>query len=277
MASLPPTIGLIPAAGQGTRISPLPMSKELFPLGFRAVQGKAGPRPKVACHYLLEAMRRAGAEQAFFILRPGKWDIPQFLGDGADLGMHLGYVTVHVPFGVPFSLNQAYPFLRGATVVLGFPDMLFAPGDAYQVLLERLHGGEADVVLGLFPTDQPEKVGVVDVDDSGLVRGIYEKSSFTHLPYMWAIAAWRPSFTEFLHQFVGECQRALLGDQVPQALTSLPPYTETPIGDVIHAALQAGLRVEAEPFAEGYYLDIGTPENLAKAIQRHMASDASWG
>lgn len=264
-----PIVGLIPAAGQGTRISPLPMSKELFPIGFRMVAGQAGPRPKLVCHYLLEKMQRAGANQAFFILRPGKWDIPNFLGDGADLGLHLGYLTVHVPFGVPFSLNQAYPFLRGATVVMGFPDMLFEPVHAYQVLLDRLHRSKADVVLGLFPTDQPERVGVVDFDESGLVRGIYEKSGLTHLPYMWAIAAWRPSFSDFLHGFVGDRQQALIGSQIPQHLTALPPYSETPIGDVIQAALESGLRVEAQPFAEGSYLDIGTPENLVKAIQQH--------
>ncbi|MEA5447047.1 sugar phosphate nucleotidyltransferase [Leptolyngbya sp. CCNP1308] len=264
-----PIIGLIPAAGQGTRIAPLPMSKELFPIGFRMVTSQGGPRPKLVCHYLLEKMQRAGADQAFFILRPGKWDIPNFLGDGADLGLHLGYLTVHVPFGVPFSLNQAYPFLRGATVVMGFPDILFEPENAYRVLLERLHSGPADVVLGLFPTDQPERVGVVDFDESGVVRGIYEKSGLTHLPYMWAIAAWRPSFSDFLHGFVGDRQQALIGDQIPQHLTMLPPYQETPIGDVMQAALESGLRIEAQPFAEGSYLDIGTPENLAKAIQQH--------
>lgn len=133
MVILPPTIGLIPAAGQGRRISPLPMSKELFPIGSRMVAGKSGSRPKVVCHYLLEKMQRAGVAQAFFILRPGKWDIPNFFGDGADLGLKLAYLTVHVPFGVAFSLNQAYPFVRGATVVMGFPDMLLEPENVYCV------------------------------------------------------------------------------------------------------------------------------------------------
>ena len=133
-------IGLLPAAGQGSRISPLPMSKELFPLGFRKVKGKAGQRPKVACHYLLEKMHLAGAQEALLILRPGKWDIPEFLGDGADLGLRLAYLTVHVPFGVPFSLNQAYPFVREATVVMGFPDHLYCYAEAVQSTSENPHG-----------------------------------------------------------------------------------------------------------------------------------------
>lgn len=261
-------VGLVPAAGQGSRLAPLPLSKELFPLGFRQVPGQRDLRPKVVCHYLLEKMQRAGVSDVFLILRPGKWDIPAYLGDGADLGLHLAYLTVHVPFGVPFSLNQAYPFIQGATVLLGFPDILFGPEDAYSRLLQRLENRGADVVLGLFPTDQPEKVGVVDFDETGRVLGIYEKSTFTHLPYMWAIAVWQPCFTDFLHQFVRQQQRNMIGDRIPQYFKSWPPYTEIPIGDVIYGAVRAGLRVEAEVLDGGYYLDIGTPDNLRTALQR---------
>jgi glucose-1-phosphate thymidylyltransferase len=262
-------MGLMPAAGQGTRIAPLPMSKELFPLGFHDHHFKAGLRPKVACHYLLERMHQAGAQEAFLILRPGKWDIPAYLGDGGLVDMHLAYLTVHVPFGVPFSLNQAYPFVRDAIVAMGFPDILFSPDDAYKQLLARLTRSQADVVVGLFPTSQPENVGVVDFDaQTGEVFGLYEKSSLTHLRYMWAIALWQPSFTEFLNQFVTLRLHELIGNTPPQLLTTFPSYPETPIGDVIHASIQAGLRVEAEVFESGWYLDIGTPENLAQAIRQ---------
>lgn len=58
-------IGLLPAAGQATRIAPLPGSKELYPIGFRSVEG-GSLRPKVVCHYLLEKMRLAGIRKAYF-------------------------------------------------------------------------------------------------------------------------------------------------------------------------------------------------------------------
>jgi len=249
------------------------MSKELFPIGFQEWQKRSGQRPKVACQYLLDNMRQAGITTAFIILRPGKWDIPDYLGDGSFLGMNLAYLTIHVPFGVPFSLNQAYPFIQDATVAIGFPDMLIQPDDAYGQLLSRLDQTEADVVLGLFPTDQPEKVGVVDYDqDTGRVSGIFEKSTFTHLPYMWAIALWQPTFTEFLHTFIQDQLRQLIGLQSPQSLTQMPPYTEVPIGDVIQAAIDAGLHVNSHAFENGSYLDIGTPENLQKAIREHLCA-----
>ena len=264
-------VGLLPAGGRGTRISPLPMSKELFPIGFQQWPSLPGLRPKVACQYLLDNMRQAGITKAFIILRPGKWDIPDYLGDGSFLGMTLAYLTIHVPFGVPFSLNQAYPFIQDATVAVGFPDMLIQPNDAYRHLLTRLDQTDADVVLGLFPTDQPEKVGVVDYDQSsGRVSGIFEKSTLTHLRYMWAIALWQPTFTEFLNQFIQAKLQQLMGGRSPQTLTQMPPYTEIPIGDVIHAAIKAGLHVNSHPFTTGRYLDIGTPENLQRAIREHL-------
>lgn len=268
MAELP-LIGVLPAAGIGSRLAPLPMSKELFPLGFRS-DHEGQPRPKVAAHFLLEKMRRAGVEQAFWVLRPGKWDIPAYFGDGGLLDMRLAYLTVSVPFGVPFSLDQAYPFVKDAVVAMGFPDLLFEPGDAFVRMRDRLFAGKADVVVGLFPTDQPQNVGVVEFDaKTGQVFGLYEKSSFTHLPFMWAIALWKPRFTEFLHGFVGDRLQQLLGTTPPHAIKTVPPYQETPIGDVIHASLSAGLRVEAEVFDQGWSLDIGIPQNLATAIQTY--------
>ncbi|NJO39711.1 MAG: dTDP-glucose pyrophosphorylase [Cyanobacteria bacterium RU_5_0] len=244
-------IGLLPAGGQATRLSPLPLSKELYPIGFQAIGEDTRLKPKVVSHYLLEKMRLAGIKKAFFILRPGKWDIPAYFGDGAMLNMHLGYLTVHVPHGVPYTLNQAYPFVQRSIVALGFPDILFQPEDAYTHLLAHQATHQVDVVLGLFPTEHYRKAGMVKFDATGRVHQIIEKPLETNLKYMWAIALWTPTFTQFLHEYV----------------QSFAPDRELPIGDVIQAGIEAGLRVEAEVFPEGSFLDVGTPDDLARAIR----------
>jgi glucose-1-phosphate thymidylyltransferase len=64
-------IGLIPAAGQATRIAPLPCSKELYSVGFSSMNSGQDLRPKVVCHYLLEKMRLAGIHK-IYIFYPGK-------------------------------------------------------------------------------------------------------------------------------------------------------------------------------------------------------------
>ncbi|WAL61478.1 nucleotidyltransferase family protein [Thermocoleostomius sinensis] len=246
-------IGLLPAAGQATRLAPLPLSKELYPIGFYADSANQ-PKPKVVSHYLLESMQQAGARKAFFIVRPGKWDIPAYFGDGSRLNLPLGYLTVHVSYGVPFTLDQAYPFVQQAQIIFGFPDILFQPKDAFSHLMAHQTQTHADIVLGLFPTENYHKVGVVEFDDIGRVQQIIEKPAQTTLKYMWAIATWMPTFTQFLHDYLPTCTRD----------------RELPIGDVIQAGIDAGLSVQAVPFANGSYLDIGTPDDLAQAIRSAM-------
>ncbi len=254
-------IGLLPAGGQATRISPLPLSKELYPVGFQDFGVKSNWRPKVVSQYLLEKMQLAGIEKAYFILRPGKWDIPAYFGDGTMLSINLGYLIMGLGYGVPFTLDQAYPFVQDAVIALGFPDILFQPEDAYVRILSRLEVSNADVVLGLFPTDKPQKAGMVDFDDKGKVRLIIEKPPQSDLRYMWGIAVWTPAFTQFLHEY-------LITLKAKSNLSQLP---EVPIGDVIQAAISKGLHVEAEAFSDGTYLDIGTPDDLVRAV-RHFAA-----
>ena len=252
----PEVIALIPAAGQANRISPLPLSKELYPIGWQPFQGS--PRPKVVCQYLLERLRRAGITKAYIILRPGKWDIPSYFGSGALVGLNLAYLMMGLPYGVPYTLDQAYPFVKDAIVAMGFPDLLLHPEDVFVRLLDRQARTQAEVVLGVFPSTQPYKVGMVDFDETGRVHWIVEKPQSTHLSYMWGIAVWTPTFTQFLHDY--------LADRSPDRDPSLPSG-EIPIGDVIQSAIDKGLKVEAECFPNGLYLDIGTPEDLVRAVQ----------
>jgi glucose-1-phosphate thymidylyltransferase len=254
-------IGLLPAGGQATRISPLPLSKELYPVGFQDFGVKYNWRAKVVSQYLLEKMQVAGIEKAYFILRPGKWDIPAYFGDGTMLSMNLGYLIMGLGYGVPFTLDQAYPFVQDAVVALGFPDILFQPEDAYVRILSRLETSNADVVLGLFPTDKPQKAGMVDFDDKGKVRLIIEKPPQSDLPYMWGIAVWTPAFTQFLHEYL----------MTLKAKSNLSQLPEIPIGNIIQAAINKGFHVEAEAFSDGTYLDIGTPDDLVRAVRQFAA------
>lgn len=254
-------IGLMPAGGLATRIAPLPCSKELYPVGFRSVDEGRSVRPKAVCNYLLEKMRLAGATKAYIILRQGKWDIPAYLGDGAMLDMRLAYLMMNLPFGAPYTLDQAYPFVQEALIAFGFPDIIFQPDDAFVRLLTQQATTSADVVLGLFPTDQPQKMDMVDLNDEGQIRQIVIKPLHTHLRYTWIIAVWTSTFTHFMHEYLIAAQTEYAQDN------GLSKQRELFVGDVIQAAIEAGLQVETVFFPDGSYLDIGTPEDLVKAIQ----------
>ena len=116
MSQHPEVVGLIPAAGVAKRISPLPSSKELFPIGFHeiATDGQNLVRPKVVSNYLLENMFNAGASKVWIVLGKGKWDIMNYYGDGSAFGGHISYLVMEHPWGMPYTLNQAAPWLGDA-------------------------------------------------------------------------------------------------------------------------------------------------------------------
>jgi glucose-1-phosphate thymidylyltransferase len=249
-------IGVIPAGGQGIRIGPLPCSKEIYPIGFDESREM---RPKVACHYLLEKMRAASIMKAFIVLREGKWDIPAYLRDGKMLGMNLAYLIMDAPFGVPFTIDQAFPFIQEVTIAFGFPDIFFEQDDVFIKLLNRLRLQDCDVVLGLFPSDRPDKSDMVNIDPEGKIRNIVIKPQQTELSLTWGVAVWTPIFTKFMHRYVEKTQ-LLVGQS-----------RELFIGKVIQEAINEGLRVEAIHVSDTPYIDIGTPDDLLRATKRLIA------
>lgn len=259
VASTPEVVGLVPAAGEGSRVSFLPGSKEVFPLAFERGSDGETVRARVACDDVLEAMRRAGVRLIYMILRNGKWDIPAYLGDGRERGINLAYLMMRCAYGVPFTLDQAYPFVRGRTVVCGFPDILLRPTDVFTPLLDVLRNRGHDVVLALFPGGDPERVDMVEVGDEGRVVRLQVKPGPHTLDFTWGAAAWGPAFTELMHDFARDRSRAF--EVAPEGAE------EQHLGDAIQAAVDAGLDVAGVPFADGSYVDVGVSENLLRALQ----------
>lgn len=258
-------VGLIPAAGRATRISPLPCSKELLPIGWQQDGEEATRRPKVVSQYLLERMKAAGARRAFFIARDGKWDIASYYGDGSRVGLPIAYLHVGAPWGPPFTLTQATPFIGDADVVFGFPDILVEPVDSFSPLLARMYATGADVVLGLFDCRADEPGDVIERADDGRVIGLTTKEDRPLRParyVCWMFAVWRASFTRFMTE---ECARLSVVAATRLAEDPLAKAPEWPVGAVIAAAIRTGLQVDSHFFGDGRFLDVGTPDGLAAA------------
>jgi glucose-1-phosphate thymidylyltransferase len=252
-------VAVIPAAGSATRLSPLPCSKELYPVGLGTDEGGVR-RPKVVAQYLLESLRRAGIEKAYISLRKGKADILEYFGDGSTLGMHLAYLVTQIPYGAPYTIDRAYEFVKHDLVALGFPDILFDAENAFGALLQHQSQSSADVVLGLFPADRPDKGDLVEVNAAGTVTQIIIKQAECSLTETWGIAIWTPRFTGYMHNY--------LATHVAAAATK-----EFHVGDVIQAALDDGLLVKGIRVSDSPFIDIGTPDDLARAIDRYMRVD----
>jgi len=263
----PEVVGLIPAAGRATRLAPLPCSKELLPVGFLTPAEGADRKPKPVSQYLLDRMKLAGARKVFFIARQGKWDIADYYADGSRLGLQLAYLHVGAPWGPPFTLTQATPFIGDADVVFGFPDILIDPPDSFSPLLARMQETGADVVLGLFDCRADEPGDVIQTDGNGRVTALETKEERPVRPdryVCWMFAVWRHTFTRFMTE---HCRK--LASEAQEQVRRSPgaKAPEWPVGAVIAAAMREGLHVDSVFFESGRFLDVGTPDGITAAAR----------
>jgi len=244
-------IGLIPAAGKGLRLG-LPYPKELYPI-------IRDNRYKPVAQFVLENLTTAGVQHIVFVINETKHQLIGYFGDGSRFGCHISYVVQEqreeesrsTSPGLVHALNAAYRLVRGKTVCFGMADTIMTPKDVFRRVLEAGRADD-DVILGLYPTDQPEKFGMVRLGDYDLVLQIVDKPAQTTLKYMWGLIVWRPKFTEYLHMCVVE--RGI-----------------TDFAQVMNTAIKAGLQFRGKVIADGTYADLGTYEEIIILEQRHRA------
>ena len=243
-------VGIVPAAGLGTRMASYEGSKEIYPIGGE------GPRhvEKAVCEYLLEYFAAAGIKRAIVVRRPGKDDIPAHLDAIDNLTPSIDHVVIEGSRSVPETVDAAFHQVSDCRVALGFPDILLRPATAFRDLLARQQATSADVVLGLFPTDQDARSDMVETDLKGRAVQIVIKQPACGLTYTWSIAVWTPTFGAYLHSRLAAKGPTPLDEQ------------ELHLGDIVQSAIDDGLHVDTVAFADGRVIDIGTPEGLRDAI-----------
>ncbi|MBN2482452.1 MAG: hypothetical protein JXB19_11990 [Bacteroidales bacterium] len=251
-------IGLIPAGGTASRMGKLPCSKEIFPLVEKS--GKI----RVVSENLIRYYRLAGIKEIFMIIRKGKWDIPEYFGDGSAFGVNMGYLIVNCTYGTPFTLSQAYPFAKDKLVAMGFPDIIFSPENAFRQLVSKITTTDAEIILGMVPCINPIKVDMVEFNEDGSIRDIVIKQNRNDLKYSWGIAVWKPRFTELMKEFTDDLIRKGVDKIEQQDAASREIY----VGDVIMHGIRSGIKAGYIIFEEGHYEDIGTPDELKDYIMR---------
>jgi len=242
---------LLPAAGTGSRLPDHELSKELLPFG------NADERGEPVISHLLNCVREAGIRDVIVVLRQGKWDIPDYLAGSEWAHVRFSYKITRGTSGVPETVALGLQDAGARRVVFGFPDILFEPKDAFTRMIERLDNTDADVVLGLFPTENPSKMDMVDSGDDGRVLDIEIKPGDTALALTWILAVWKPAFSTYLSNLLSKNPARL------DELATDPGGTH--LGHVFQLAMADGMLIASESFADGRSLDIGTPDDLARA------------
>ena len=105
---------------------------------------------------------------------------------------------------------------------------------------------------------------MVDLDTDGRVRGIQIKPVRTKLRLTWIIAVWSSVFTHFMHDYVSHIMEKT--EEIKARNFGLET-NELFLGDVIQEAIHNNLEIDNILFTDGKYLDIGTPEDMIKAVQ----------
>jgi len=234
-------IGVIPAAGAGQRIQPLGCSKELLPVGSRAIDGIE--RPKAVSEYLVERMIAAGATQICMVISAEKSDIVKYYAE-RDYAAEIFYVVQQKPQGLCDALFRAEPFVRrDEQVLIGLPDTIWFPENAYRPAVDQ----NADVNLVLFPVLEPAVFDAVVCDDYGYVQRVEVKQKDASSHWVWgAVTATAEAF------------RAL------KLLWDARHREDEYLGHLLNAYIAAG-NVVRGAFSGEHYMDVGTIEGYHAA------------
>lgn len=243
-------VGIIPAAGLGSRLN-LGYPKELLPITFELGFTGSGLTPKPVMAYSLELMQISSVKKVCVVLSDRKFEIARVFGDGAAHQLSLCYTIRNLPRGLADAVDAASPWTIGKNVSLTLPDTIVKPASAMRETCELLQQTNADVVLGVFPTNTPELLGPVRLGQHDTVIQVFDKPKNCDLNNTWGIAAWGPRFTKFLANINGKSVEALDGPIM---------------GEVFQAAIECGLDVRAKYFPSGRFFDLGTPSGLEEFL-----------
>jgi glucose-1-phosphate thymidylyltransferase len=235
-------IGIIPAAGCGTRIQPLGCSKELLPVGSHHVNG--AERPKAIAEYLIERMINAGAQQICMIISPEKHDLIRFFSE-RHYAADIFYAVQNKPAGLCDAVFRTEPFIgRHEQVLIGLPDTIWFPANSYASALDF---SQSSVNLIAFPVADPTQFDSVLFDGRGMVQRVDVKSAAARSKWIWgAIAA------------TGDALRSL------KELWQRRGASDIYLGDLFNAFIAEGNPIRAVPCGETY-IDVGTVNGYHRA------------
>jgi glucose-1-phosphate thymidylyltransferase len=233
--------GIIPAAGNGTRIQPLAFSKELLPVGSRR-DGRGVERPRAVSEYLIERMLCAGADRICFVISAWKSDILRYYGGSFERAA-IAYVIQNQACGLTDAIFRALPLLASNdSAIIGLPDTIWFPTDALcRVPSDRLS-------FLLFPVSQPELFDAVVADPDGTVRKIQVKSANPSSHWIWGAFRAPVSVLHELHEL---WRRRGRQDEY--------------IGTLVNAYIEAGGESVAVHAGENY-VDVGTLHGYREAM-----------
>lgn len=165
--------GIVLAGGVGSRLYPATkvVSKQLLPI-----------HDKPLIYYPISTLMLAGINEIAIISKPE--DLKSFqslLGDGSDLGVSFTYLVQHEPRGIAECFLIAEQFINEDTVALILGDNIFY-GVGLGNQLRNIASSDFATVFAYHVHD-PERYGVIELDQQGSAISIEEKPKFPKSNY----------------------------------------------------------------------------------------------
>ncbi len=233
--------GIILAGGSGTRLHPatLAVNKQLLPV-----------YDKPMIYYPLSVLMLAHISDVLIISAPEYMDnYVRLFGDGSQLGMNIQYKVQPKPEGLAQAFTIGADFIGDDQVSLVLGDNIFF-GAGLDDLLRSASSRDNGATVFAYRVDDPERYGVVELDDRGMAVTIEEKP-----------AQPKSNFAVTGLYFYDNA--------VVDVATRLKPSArgEYEITDLNRVYLERGL-LHVEKMSRGYaWLDTGTHDSLLEASE----------
>ncbi len=236
--------GIILAGGSGTRLYPITkgVSKQLVPI-----------YDKPMIYYPLSVLMLAGITEVLIISTPH--DLPRFedlLGDGSDIGMKFSYVVQPSPDGLAQAFILGEEFIGDDDVCLVLGDNIFYGQGLTKLLSTSVMNATEEnkaTVFGYYVKD-PERYGVAEFDDNGIVTSLEEKPENPKSNYAVVGLYFYPN------------------DVIKKAKEVKPSHRGELEITTLNQDYLSENRLKVELMGRGYaWLDTGTHESLLEASQ----------